>query len=122
MDSIISRDPSRSRQALQRTAKSFLQLEEDDERHEQLCQLPAQGVMSRAWDNKLPKLWVKALQGLPPEPHKFALCASTDTLPTNANLQIWGKKSSDVGQLCQSSADPPSCAKQLSRCHGTSLV
>ena len=65
MDSIISRDPSRSQQALQRTAKSFLQSEEDDERHEQLFQLPAQGLMSRAWDNKSPELWVKALQGLP---------------------------------------------------------
>ena len=102
VDSIISQDPSRSRQALQRTAKSFLRSEEDDERHEQLCQLPAQGVMARAWDDKSPELWVKALQGLPPEPHKFTLCASTDTLPTNANLSTWGKKSSDACQLCRS--------------------
>ena len=48
-----------------------------------------------------PELWVKAVQGLPPEPLKFALCASTNSLPTNANLHMWRKKSSDICSLCQ---------------------
>ena len=46
------------------------------------------------------ELWARAVQCLPPEPMKFALNASLDTLPTNANLHTWGKKSSDVCALC----------------------
>ena len=34
---------------------------------------------------------MRAVQCLPPEPMKFALSASLDTLPTNANLYTWGK-------------------------------
>ena len=41
------------------------------------------------------------MQDLPPEPMKFALNASLNTLPTNANLHTWGKKPTDVCPLCQ---------------------
>ena len=44
---------------------------------------------------------MKALQDLPPEPHKFVLAASSNTLPTNANLHTWGKKKCDICCLCQ---------------------
>ena len=68
--------------------KTTLREDEADERHERLCQLPSQGEMARTWEGKSPDLWVKAVQGLSPEPLKFALNASEslDTLPTNANL------------------------------------
>ena len=52
--------------------------------------------MARAWDENSPKLWVRALQDLPPEPHKFVLAASSNTLPTNANLHTWGKEAISV--------------------------
>ena len=97
VDSILSQDHSQSRRALKKATKAILQEEEDNERYQQLCQLPAQGEMARAWK----ELWVKAVQGLPPEPLKFALCASTNSLPTNANLHMWRKKNSDICSLCQ---------------------
>ena len=40
-------------------------------------------------------------RGLPPEVMKFAINASIDSLPTNANLHLWRKKDSDVCCLCQ---------------------
>jgi hypothetical protein len=57
--------------------------------------------MARAWEENSTELWVKAVQALPPEPMKFALNASLDTLPTNANLHTWGKKTRDTCPLCQ---------------------
>ena len=98
VDSILSQDHSQSRRALKKATKAILQEEEDNERYQQLCQLPE---MARAWKESSPELWVKAVQGLPPEPLKFALCASTNSLPTNANLHMWRKKSSDICSLCQ---------------------
>jgi hypothetical protein len=103
VESILSQDHSQSRRALKRATKAIIQEEEDDERHRHLCQLPSQGEMARSWKESSPELWVEAVQGLPPDPLKFALCASTNSLPTNANLKTWGKKSSDICQLCRNS-------------------
>jgi len=103
VEAIISQDHSRSRQALRRVTKAIITEEDDEEKHQQLSQLPAQGEMVRAWNENSPELWVRAVQGLPPEPLKFVLNASLNTLPTNANLHIWGKKSSDICPLCQQS-------------------
>ena len=85
-----------SRQAVARAVKTIIAEEEEDRRHHDLCQLPLQGEMARLWGEKSPVLWVKAVQGLPPEPLKFALNASLNTLPTNANLHTWGRKSKDT--------------------------
>ena len=93
--------PSQSRRAITRAVKSVLAEEEVDKRHHDLCRLPQQGEMVRLWDESSPASWVKAVQGLPPEPLKFALNATLNTLPTNANLHTWGKKSSDVCNLCK---------------------
>ena len=64
-------------------------------------QLPVQGEMARSWEETSPKLWVKAVQDLPPEPLKFALNASLNTLPTNVKLHTWGKKTRDTCPLCK---------------------
>ena len=45
-------------------------------------------------------LWAKAIQTLPPEQTKFALNAVVDTLPHNANLQLWKKKDSCACPMC----------------------
>ena len=50
-----------------------------------------------------PDLWVRAVHGLPPETMKFALNASLNTLPTNANLHMWGKNPTNICPLCQES-------------------
>ena len=83
--------------------KSLLAEEEDDLQHQSLCQLPAQGEMTRAWGESSPDLWVRSVQELPPAAMKFSLNASLNTLPTNANLQLWGKRASDTCTLCRSS-------------------
>ena len=56
--------------------------------------------MARAWGNKFQVLWVRAVQDLPPEPMSSVLGASLDSLPTNANLHMWGKKPIAVCLLC----------------------
>ena len=100
VEELLSGEP-RSRQAVSRAAKRILTEEEAETSHQALCQLPAQGAMARLWEKASPELWVKAVQGLPPEPLKFALNASLDKLPTNANLHTWGKKPHDICPLCQ---------------------
>ena len=110
---LLSGAQPQSRRALTRAAKNILAEEEVDERHHDLCQLPVQGEMARSWEETSPELWVKAVQGLPPEPLKFALNASLDTLPTNAKLHAWGKKTRDTCPLCNEHRQTPPCTKQL---------
>ena len=94
-------DHSQSRQALSRATKILLSEEEVDHNHLHLCQLSAQGAMARSWVESSPELWVKVVQGLPPEAMKFAINAALGTLPTNANLRLWVKKVSDICCLCR---------------------
>ena len=103
VNSIMLQDHSRSRRVMSATARSLLADVEDTERHQKLRQLPAQGDMARSWENTSPELWVRAVRGLPPETMKFALNASLNTLPTNANLHMWGKKPTNICPLCQES-------------------
>ena len=69
---------------------------------------------SRAWDAMLVQItgtvikqshksWVKAVQELPHEVMKFSINASLNTLPTNSNLQNWGKKAYSTCSLCHES-------------------
>ena len=100
VDEIISQGNSRSRRVLTGAVRSLLAEEDAEMRLDQLCSLPVQGDMARRWDGCAAELWVKAVQGLPPEAMKFALNASLDSLPTNNNLHNWGKKSRDTCALC----------------------
>ena len=100
VNDILISDPSQNRRTLAGAAKTLLVEEEADERHQQLCSLSTQGEMARQWRENSPELWVRAVQGLPPEPMKFALNASLDILPTNGNLYKWGKKTYYTCPLC----------------------
>ena len=86
VDSIISEDHHQSSKALSAVSKTLLVEAEDYEKHQSLCKLSLQGEMARSWEGSSPELWARAAQDLPPEPIKFALNASLNTLPTNANL------------------------------------
>ena len=101
VDSIITEEPSQSRRALSGAAKNIIAEEDDEERHQALCQLPAQGEMARACGDTSQVLWARAVRDLPPEPMSFVLCASLDSLPTNANLHRWGKKPTADCPLCR---------------------
>ena len=100
VDEIISQGHYQSRRVLTGAVKSLLAEEDAEMRLDQLCSLPVQGDTARRWDCCAAELWVKAVQGLPPEAMKFALNASLDSLPTNNNLHNWGKKSRDTCALC----------------------
>ena len=102
MDEIRAQDPSRKRQVLAGAAKSLLAEEDVEGQHEHLCNLPAQGQMAWCWEGNSRELWVRAVEGLPPEPMKFALNVMLDTLTTNSNLRRWGKKPHDTCPLCSS--------------------
>ena len=55
-DSIQTQDHPQSRRALTGAVKTLLSEEEDDGLHLSLCQLPAQGEMTRAWEESTPDL------------------------------------------------------------------
>lgn len=46
------------------------------------------------------EVWGKTIQTLPSEQMRFVLNAAVDTLPHNANLQLWKKRESDTCPLC----------------------
>ena len=46
------------------------------------------------------EVWGKTIQTLPSEQMRFVLNAAVDTLPHNANLQLWRKRESDTCPLC----------------------
>ena len=73
VDEIVSEERAQSRRAMTRAVKSNIVEQDAEVRHQSLCQLPAQGEMMRCWKEMSPDLWVRALNGLPPEPLKFVL-------------------------------------------------
>ena len=100
VNEIISQGNSQSRHALTGAVKTLLAEEDAEMRLDQLCSLPVQGDMARRWEGCAAELWMRAVQGLPPEAMKFALNVSLDSLLTNSNLHTWGKKSRDTCALC----------------------
>lgn len=72
--------------------------------------------MAKQWQGSSPEPWVKAVQGLPPEPMKFALNASLSTLATNSNLHSWRKKAHNTCSLCRESRQPLVHTHVLNKC------
>ena len=62
--------------------------------------LQKQGEMLRATTSDTAAVWAKAVQALLSNTMKFALNAAHDTLPHNANLQLWKKKDNAAFPLC----------------------
>ena len=66
-----------------------------------LKDLPQQGRMNRQFEGNEAAIWATCVAKLPPEPLRFVLNASVESLPTNANLHKWGKRPSASCPLCQ---------------------
>jgi len=66
--------------------------QEDGQRLLQVQDLQKQGEMLCTTTSDTAAVWAKAVQTLPFNTMKFALNAAHDTLPRNANLQLWKKK------------------------------
>ena len=80
VDEIISQGNPKNRRALTGAVKTLLAEEDAGTRLDQLCSLPVPGDMARRWDGCAAELWMRAVQGLPPEAMKFAINASLDSL------------------------------------------
>ena len=96
----MKEDPSRNRRALRESVKRRCSDEDEQARQKHLLNLPRQGEMCRIATPSAAIVWANALESLPSESFKFALNASHDTLPHNANLHLWRKKGSDLCPLC----------------------
>ena len=96
----MKEDPAYNRKTLKSVVKRTCNDGDEHVRKDHLCQLTRQGVMNWISTSSSAVVWAEALEGLPPETFKFALNASHDTLPHNANLSLWGKKISDQCLLC----------------------
>ena len=63
-------------------------MDEDESRLENLKGLPRQGQMMRIATPEAASTWAKSIQSLPQHVFKFALNATHDVLPHNANLHL----------------------------------
>ena len=110
----MQEDPSRTRKALTKAVKARVADEEVTARVTEVHDLPRQGHMFRSCEEGAAHVWALALQQLPEGAWKFVLNAAHDTLPHNANLHLWGKKSSSVCPLCK--AEPQTLIHVLNAC------
>ena len=78
-------NPSRTRRALQIAPMRKVKMDEDESRLENLKGLPQQGLMMRIATPEAASTWAKTIQFLPQHVFKFALNATHDVLPHNAN-------------------------------------
>ena len=97
---LMQEDPGASRKTLAARAKGRV-AEVDTSVHFERCKaLPVQGQTARQFEDRAADLWSQAVLTSPDHVMRFALNAVMDTLPHNANLHLWGKKSSSGCQLC----------------------
>ena len=97
---LMQEDPGASRKTLAARAKGRV-AEVDTSVHLERCKaLPVQGQTARQFEDRAADLWSQAVLTSPDHVMRFALNAVMDTLPHNANLHLWGKKSSSGCQLC----------------------
>ena len=77
-----------------------VQQEVFDERHEQLLSLEREGQLFRCASSDAAAILGRVLIELSDELRKFAINSVVDTLPHNANLQLWQKRRDDTCTLC----------------------
>ena len=97
---VLAANPGGGRKALARVAKAVVAEEVNSASLDHWHSLERQGHMGRCMDLKCAKVWATVVKSLPEEQMKFALNAAVDTLPHNANLHLWCKKSSPACHLC----------------------
>ena len=100
VESVLEGNPCLRRKALVRVSRAVIASEEAEDLSASLSALPQQGRMMREFGGKEAAMWATAVGKLPPEPLKFALNATVESLPTNANLHKWGKCHSVSCPLC----------------------
>ena len=122
VESVLEGNPSLSCKALVRVSRAVIASEEAEDLSASLSALPQQGRMMREFGGKEAAMWATVVGKLPPEPLKFALNATVESLPTNANLHKWGKRPSASCPLCLGSCQSllhilNDCPKAMFLCH-----
>ena len=85
----LSEDPGASRSGLKNRASKAVVAKDTEMRINHARSLEHQGDVHRAADEEASSIWASTITSLPSEQLKFALNASQDTLPHNANLSRW---------------------------------
>ena len=98
---VIKQNMTLGRKTISRRAKALVATEEDELMSSRLQDLPQQGKMMSKFEGSAAALWSRCVGQLPPEPLSFVLNATVELLPTNANLNKWGKRPSPSCALCQ---------------------
>ena len=97
---VMMNDPNFSRKTLSKGAKLLVEEESFEERHQHLVSLEKGGQMFSIASIDAADIWERALVQLSDDQRKFALNAALDTLPHNANLHLWKKRSNSKCTLC----------------------
>ena len=97
---IISTNPAGNRKSLSRAAKKMVKEDDNSALLENLQRLEQQGQMSRCTDTRCAPVWAGVVRELPDQIMKFSINAAVDSLPHNANLHRWKRKSDSTCPLC----------------------
>ena len=93
-------DPGAPRKALKSKVRRVLENRDNEDRKNHTKDLSTQGQFYRSIENTPLSTWVNAITKLPDKVFSFIQNATKDTLPHNANLNLWKKKTSRRYQLC----------------------
>ena len=112
---VMVADPGTSRKALMSQAKKAVKATETAERLEHARGLSSQGELHHLVEEDAAALWSETVQQLPPDCLKFALNATQDTLPHNANLSVWRRKEG-LSSVCKLCGDRQTLSHVLNHC------
>ena len=113
----LQEDPEHTRKTLSAAAKQTVKSEDNGVRLEELKALPRQGQLARTATAESATILAESLKALPLQDLKFALNAMHDTLPHNANLNLWKKRDTKTCPLCK--AEEQNLIHVLNNCQTT---
>ena len=111
---VMATDPGMNRRGLTQRSKALLATEDADKRLEHAQSLPRQGELLRDTPDLAAEIWSSAVQSLSSVALKFILNATTDTLPHNSNLSLWGR--SAVSRNCKLCGQHQTLVHVLNHC------
>ena len=98
---VLDTNPDQNQKTLAKNVHTVVSEEEEQQLMEKLLSLPRQGEIVQHFEGNAASWWAKSIGQLPLEPFCFVLNATLDTLPSNSNLNLWGKGTSTICPLCQ---------------------
>ena len=99
--SVLESHSDLRQKALVKHTQAVVSTEEEESLVSHLLDQPQQQRMMSVFEGSMAALWARCVGKFLPEPLRFVLNATLETLPTNFNLYIWGKHSSATCPLCQ---------------------